>query len=146
MERILRVRAMEEEQSQRALERASAELAQLELALRTAGQRERRGRSLVQASAETGEMMDRVAGLEESRSSRLKAQALTMRIEAKESVVAGLRENYLKRRTSRMQAETLTESEKRKAAADQLRTGQQALDDWHLNRMRREGDAKGKGK
>ena len=49
------------------MELALAELAQLELALRAANQKERAGRSLVAASASSGEIADRIAGMEESR-------------------------------------------------------------------------------
>ncbi|MGP8253688.1 MAG: hypothetical protein ACLQHF_16790 [Terracidiphilus sp.] len=135
-ERILRIRQMEEDESRRALERALAELAELELASRAAQQRERAGRGLVAASARSGEIADRIAGMEESRSASRQAVVLALRIRAAEDGAASLRQDYLSKRTSRLQAEALAETERAREAATNLRRGQQALDDWYLNRVR----------
>ncbi|HTW80267.1 MAG TPA: hypothetical protein VME23_12040 [Terracidiphilus sp.] len=142
MERIVRVRRMEEGESRRLLELALGELAQLELALSAAKQRERAGRQLVAASARSGEIRDRIAGMEESRSASRRAAALAPRIRSAGDRVASLRQDYLSKRTTRLQAETLAEAEKAREAAINLRRGQQDLDDWYLNRMRLDGDRK----
>ncbi len=139
-ERVLRIRQLEEDESRRTLELAIAELAQLELALRAANQRERAGRSLVAASAISGEIADRIAGMEESRSASRLGLALASRIRTAGDAVAILRQEYLNKRTSRLQAETLAETERAREAGLNLRRGQQALDDWYLNRMRVEED------
>jgi hypothetical protein len=134
IERILRIRQLEEGESRRALEVALAELAQLELALRSSQQRERAGRGLVSASAQSGEIADRIAGIEESRSASRRAVALSLRIQSAEASVANLRRDYVEKRTSRLQAETLAETERARVAATNLRRSQRALDDWYLNR------------
>jgi hypothetical protein len=139
IERILRIRQLQEDESHRALELALAEMAQLELALRAAKNRERAGRSLVAASAKSGEIADRIAGIEESRSAARRAVALALRIRTAEDEVAALRQDYLGKRTSRLQAETLAGQERAREAATGLRRSQQALDDWYLNRMRLNG-------
>jgi flagellar biosynthesis chaperone FliJ len=140
IERVVRIRQLEEDESRRTLELALAELAQLELALRAANQKERAGRSLVAASASSGEIADRIAGMEESRSASRLGLALASRIRAAGDAVALFRQDYLNKRTGRLQAETLAETERAREAAINLRRGQQALDDWYLNRLRLDED------
>lgn len=139
-QRIVRIRQLEEDESRRKLDLAIAALAQAEFALRMAQQRGRAGRSLVVSSACSGEFVDRIAGMEESRSAQRVALALASRIRAAEDAVASLRQEYLNKRTSRLQAETLAETERAREAATTLRRGQQALDDWYLNRRRLDED------
>jgi hypothetical protein len=134
IERVVRIRQLEEDESRRTLELA------LELALRAANQKERAGRSLVAASASSGEIADRIAGMEESRSASRLGLALASRIRAAGDAVALFRQDYLNKRTSRLQAETLAETERAREAAINLRRGQQALDDWYLNRLRLDED------
>jgi hypothetical protein len=133
---------MEEDQSRKLLELALAELAELERALGEAKQRERAGRHLIRASAASGEVLDRIAGMEESRSAIRRIAALGARIRNAEDRAASLRQEYLGKRTGRLQAETLADAEHAHEAAISLRRGQQALDDWYLNRMRSDVDSK----
>jgi mRNA-degrading endonuclease toxin of MazEF toxin-antitoxin module len=140
MERVLRIRRIEEDQCRRLLDLALAELAQLENALSLAKHRERAGRKLVRTSATSGEVMDRVAGLEESRSAGRRALTLASRIRAAEDRVASLRQDYLGKRTGRLQAQTLAEAEAAREAATNLWHAQQSLDDWYLNRMRSDNE------
>lgn len=107
LRRLLRIRELEEEQSRLVLELALSELNRLEHALTATAARERRGRSLVQASAHSGQLPDRLAGLEETRSSLRHAAALGPRIEATGDDVAALRREFLGKRVERRQAETL---------------------------------------
>jgi hypothetical protein len=136
IERVVRIRQLEEDESRRTLGLALAELAQLKLALCAANQKERDGRSLVAASASSGEIADRIAGMEEARSASRLGLALAARIRTAGDAVALFRKEYLNKRTSRLQAETLAETERVHEAAINLRRGQQALDDWYLNRRR----------
>lgn len=140
IERILSILQLQEDESRRALELALAELAQLKLALRATQQRERGGRNLVAASAKSGEIADRIAGMEESRSAARRAAALTFRIRAADDEVAALRQDYLGKRTRRLQAETLAAKERAREAATSLRLSQRAQDDWFLNRLRLNDD------
>src|SRR5580693_7718165 len=141
-ERIVRIRQLEEAESHRVLDLTLAEMAQLELALHAAKQRERAGRSLVARSSKRGEITDRIAGLEESRSPSRLGLSLAARIRTAADAVAILRPEYLNKRTSRLRAETLAEAERAREAAINLRRGQQALDNWYLNRMRLDADRK----
>ena len=80
LRRLLRIRDIEEEQSRLALESALSQLNRLEHALAATAERDRRGRRLVDASARTGELPDRLAGLEETRAAGRHAAALAPRI------------------------------------------------------------------
>jgi flagellar biosynthesis chaperone FliJ len=132
---LLRVRDMEEDQCRLALESALGELRNLERALKATAERDRDGRRLVVASAESGELPDRLAGLEETRAAARHAEALTPRIADAEADVAALRQDYLAKRIERRQVETLIrEGEAQDAVADRRR-GQRALDDSYLNRL-----------
>jgi len=146
LRRLLKIRAIEEEQSRLALESALGELNRLEVALAATAERDRLGRRLVESSARNGVLPDRLAGLEETRAARCSATVLGPRIAEAELDVLGLREEFLSRRVERRQAETLIEETEALDALDAGRRGQQSLDDWYGNRMHRteaeEGPAK----
>jgi hypothetical protein len=92
----------------------------------------------VNASAATGELPDRLAGLEEVEAADRWQRGLTPRIAEGEREVAGLRAEYLARRVERRQAETLVEESEARAALEGERKSQQGLDDWFRNRLHRE--------
>jgi flagellar biosynthesis chaperone FliJ len=138
LRRLLRIRDLQEEQSKLALESALSELHRLEHALVATFERNRRGRSLVQSSAQTGQLMDRLAGLEETRSASLHAAALGPRIDAMGDVVVDRRQEFLAKRVERRQAETLIEETEAREATEAGRRGQQALDDWYSSRLYRD--------
>ena len=75
LRRLLRIRDLQEEQSRLVLESALGELHRLENAMTATFVRDRQGRSLVQASARTGELPDRLAGLDETRAASRHAPA-----------------------------------------------------------------------
>lgn len=137
LRRLLRVRELEEEQHRLALETAMSELHQLQDALSRAGDRGRQGRGLVIASAHSGEIADRLAGLEESRIAGRQTELLSDRLDAAESEVAELRESFLATRVQRRQAEALIEETEARDAVEATRRGQQELDDWHRSRTSR---------
>ncbi|MGD0901421.1 MAG: hypothetical protein ABR924_00640 [Terracidiphilus sp.] len=138
LRRLLGIRIIEEEQSRLALESALAELNRLKRALAATVERDRRGRRLVEASARTGELADRLAGLEEGRAASRHAAALAPRIANAELDVAELRQEFLTHRVERRQAETLIQEAEAQDAIEAGRHGQQALDDWYGNRLHRE--------
>ena len=138
LRRLLRIRDLEEEQSRLALESALSELQRLKHALTAAAERDRGGRLLVGASARTGELPDRLAGLEETRAAARYAAALAPRIADAEVDAAALRLEYLSKRVERRQAETLIQEAEARDAIEAGRRGQQALDDWYSNRLHRE--------
>jgi hypothetical protein len=139
LRRLLRIRNLEEEQGRLALESALGELMNLQNVLAAAVERARRGRRLVGTSAQSGELPDRLAGLEETRAAERRTAALAPRIAEAELDVVALRREFLARRVERRQAETLIRETEAQDAAEAGRRGQQALDDWFGNKMHRAG-------
>jgi hypothetical protein len=137
LRRLLRVLHLEEEETRRALESAVGDLRLLEGALAAAAQRERSGRALVLRSAVTGELVDRLAGLEESLAAVRRASILGPRLHEAAQQVAARREVFLSKRVERRQAETLVEEAAARDALGAARRTQRELDDWHLNRLHR---------
>jgi hypothetical protein len=135
MRRLLRILNLEEEQRQSTLQSALGELKRLERALEAAAVSDRSGRRLVAASAQSGELADRLAGLAEAAAAKRKAAALAPWIKSSEQEVAALRDLYLAKRVERRQAETLIREAEAQDALEAGRRSQQALDDWHLNRL-----------
>ena len=137
MRRLLQVLEIEEEQARLALESAVGELRLLEQRWEAATERNRKGRRLITASAQSGSLTDRWAGLEEAQAGNRHAAQLMPRIAEAEVVVSLRRQEYLARRVERRQAETLIEEAEARDAAEAGRRGQRALDDWYLNRLHR---------
>jgi len=133
LRRLLRIRDLEEEQSRLALEAELAQLHRLEHARATSAVRDRRGRELVTASARTGELPDRLAGIEETRLAVRRVEALIPQIAATELDVAELRLDFLLKRVERRQAETLIQETEVRDAVETGRHDQQGLDDWYRN-------------
>ncbi|MGD0829391.1 MAG: hypothetical protein ABR907_00515 [Terracidiphilus sp.] len=140
LRRLLRIRDIEEEQSKLALESAIGELNRMEHALVATVERARRGRRLVDQSARTSELPDRLAGIEETRSALLHATALVPGIESMKDDVAALRQEFLVKRVERRQAETLIKETEAREAIDADRRSQQGLDDLYSSRRFREAD------
>jgi len=138
LRRLLRIRDIQEEQSRLALESALGDLHRLEHALAVTNERERRGRSLVQASVQTGQLEDRLAGHEESRSACIHAATLEPRIDGTEREVAERRREFLSKRVERRQVETLIQEAEAQVAIEAERRGQQTLDNWYGSRLYRE--------
>lgn len=134
LRRLLRIRNLQEEQSRLVLESAVSELHRLENAMTATVVRDRQGRSLIQASAQTGELPDRLAGIEETRAALRHAAALAPRIETTGEEVTRLRQEFLLKRVERRQAETLIQETEARDAVESGRRSQQALDDWYNSR------------
>jgi flagellar biosynthesis chaperone FliJ len=143
LRRLLRVLGLEEEQCRITLESAQGNLSLLERAREAAHQRESSGRHLVSSSTHTGELSDRLAGLEEIRAAALYANVLKNRITAAEVVVAERREDFLAKRIERRQTEELIQKSEVKEAIMANRRGQRTLDDWYLSRQRKTDDCAG---
>jgi hypothetical protein len=137
LRRLLRIRDIEEEQCRLALDLAVQDLTRLQNALGEAAHRSSGGRRLVQASASSGELADRLAGLEETRAADCRTVALMPRISDAAQDVAILREDYLAKRIERRQAETLIEEAEAQEVVESQRRNQQGLDDWYRNRRHR---------
>jgi hypothetical protein len=134
LRRLLQLRLLEEDQSRLALESVLAELHRLERALEAAGELGRHGRRLVHKGVRTGELPDRIAGLEEGHFALRQAAMLEAAIAESERSANILRENYQSSRVERMQVETLLREAEAAEALDAGRRSQQALDDWYGSR------------
>lgn len=140
MRRLLRIRNLEEEQSRAVLESAMGELDRLEAARGAADERERRGWGLVKTSARSGELPDRLSGMNEVSVAEECAAVLGKWLEEKKAEAAALREAFLAKRVERLQAETLIEETQARDMVESNRRGQQAADDWYLTRARGNGE------
>jgi hypothetical protein len=138
LQRLRRIRDIEEEQYRLKLESALGELHTLERARDSAGARERAGRQLVGASLESGEVADRQAGLVEAAAGKECGRVLARRIVTSEAQANRLREEFLTKRVERRQAETLIEEEKAMEEVESGRRNQRNLDDWFGSRKQRE--------
>jgi hypothetical protein len=134
MRRLLQVLEIQEEECRAAMESARAELRRLEQALTRSVERERGGRRLVAASAATGEIADRIAGIEETRVAKRIAAALTPRIAESQSTVNLRQREFLGKRIERRQTETLIEEAEALERVEAGRRAQRDLDDWFLSR------------
>ena len=137
MRRLLRLLEIQEEQHRAALAAALADLKRLEEAMSATVERERGGRRLLAASASAGELMDRLAGLEETRAARRHATALAPRIAQARLAASARQREFLEKRIERRQAETLI---RKTEASDNIEAGrrqQQGLDDWFLRGVSR---------
>ena len=137
LRRLLRIRDLQEEQSRLALESSLGELSQLEDALKSTANRDRRGRRLLDASAHTGELSDRVSGLEESRTAARITAVLAPRIKAKELDVHTRRQEFQAMRVARKQAESLIADQESADAVEAGRRSQQSFDDLYSSRLQR---------
>jgi hypothetical protein len=142
MRRLLQVLEIQEEECRAAMESARAELKQLEQALTRSVERERGGRRLVAASAATGEITDRIAGIEETHVAKRIAAALTPRIAEAESVVELRQDEFLSKRIERRQTETLIEEAETLERVEAGRRAQRDLDDWFLSRRTKSGEGR----
>jgi hypothetical protein len=134
MRRLLQVLEIQEEQCRATLESARAEFRQLQQALTRSVERERGGRRLVAASAVTGEVTDRIAGIEEARTAGRIAAALAPRIAEVELAVELRQREFLGKRIERRQTETLIEEAEALDKTAAGRRAQRDLDDWFLSR------------
>jgi hypothetical protein len=143
MRRLLHVLEIQEEECRAAMESARAELKRLEQALTWNVERERGGRRLVAASAATGEIADRIAGIEETRVAKRFALALSPRIAESKSAVDLRQREFLGKRIERRQTETLIEEAEALERVEAGRRAQRDLDDWFLSRRATSGEARG---
>jgi hypothetical protein len=136
MRRLLHVRELEEEQCKAAVESALGSLRRLQGGLAAAQERERWGRRLVTAGAATGDLVDRVAGLEETGTARRQAAVLAMRIQEAEQNVVRRRQEFVAKRVERRQVEAIVQRAADEEAMEAGRRAQREMDDWFLGQAR----------
>lgn len=129
--RLLGIRQAEEECSQSEMETAIAELQHLTLAQATTYERGKVARALVASSAQAGEMIDRIAGLQEMTTTGRLQRMLVELVDAAKERAEQKRKDLLARRLARRQVETLVDAKSAEARAETNRKTQLALDDWH---------------
>jgi hypothetical protein len=134
MRRLQQLLELQEEQHKSALDTALAELKQLDAALKATGEQDGRGRRLVQASIGTGEILDRLTGLEESRLAVRRRAALKPRKAEIEAGVNARRQEFLEKRTERRKVETLIQRAEAEDMMDADRRQQRELDDSFLRK------------
>lgn len=142
LRRLLQVRHLEEEQARLSLESVLSELHQLEKALTTTEQRDRLGRKLFAGSAQSGDLVDRMAGLKESSAAARAAEFLSGAVETATTRSAESREEFLSARIERRQAETLIQEAEEQEAAGAAHRAQQDLDEWHRSRSGSRADTR----
>jgi hypothetical protein len=136
LERLLRIRTLEEGQRRASLESALGELDALQRARQAAAESERNGRARVGASAAAGGVVDRQAALVETEAARRRGRMLAPRITAGEREAALRRQEFIAKRVERRQAGTLVEQAEAQEEIEAERRTQQATDDWYGARRR----------
>lgn len=136
LERLLRIRALEEEQRRASLESALGELDALKRAREAAAEAGRNGRARVGSSVASGSVVDRRAALVEMEAARRRDRALAPRIAASEKEAAHRRQEFVEKRVERRQAGTLVEQAEARDETEAGRRTQQAIDDWYGTRKR----------
>jgi hypothetical protein len=143
LERVLRIRDLQEEQQRLALESAAGELRDLEAARQAAGEMERAGRAWIGASVQTGLLADRQGGLVQATAGRRRAELLAQHIARAKAETKRLHEAFLEKRLERRQAETLVSESEARDVIESNRRSQRAVDDWHGSRKQREKTGRG---
>ncbi len=135
LHRLLDIRQAEEERSQSEMEIAFAELRRIEAAQAATHERGERARALVTSSAQTGELTDRIAGLQEMRTTERLQRMLVGMVDAARIGAQEKRHEFLSSCIARRQVETLANAKSAEAIAEASRKTQSALDDWHRSQQ-----------
>lgn len=139
LQRLLRIRHLEEEQRRQELATAMGKLNILESALACSAARSREARKLAEGGMTSGNLIDRQAGMVESRNALHCAATLQRWISASRKQVEQVRGEWLNKRVERKQTETLVDAEHAQRVAEATRQVQQSLDQSHLARRTRKG-------
>ena len=140
LEKLLRIRGVEEEQRRRALEASEAELRSLVQNAKIARQTEQLGRRREVAGMVAGEITERQSGMVESAGAQKRSRMLAARIVVAETETAASRQAFLEKRVERQQVETLVEQAGAREAVETLRRSQRDVDDWFGSRNHRNTD------
>jgi flagellar biosynthesis chaperone FliJ len=135
LRRLLRLRALEEEQSRMLLEAAEAEVKRLESALASVRQSEHQGRELVTRSVQDREPSDRIAGVEQIRACGQAADWIAGRTPQVEAEARAQRSDFVEKRIQRRQVESLHTAGVSQSRFREEKRMQQAQDEWHRMRL-----------
>lgn len=136
MRRLLSIRQAEEERRRTGMESALTELHRLKVALMTTRGRAKLARALVASSVQTGECLDRIAGLEEIAMADRLVKILVDRIDVAGKDLERTQQEFLAKRIERRQVETLCDAMKAQDTVEAKRKSQMALDEWHRTQRR----------
>jgi len=135
LNRLLRLRELEEELSRLQLEIAVAERSRREQEVALAASSQAQGRRSFAAGIGEQNQLIRTAGLLESEEARKRLLRLQPHLETADLEVIRQQAEFLSRRTGRRQVETLLENEMTQAEVETGRRAQQMLDDWYGRRI-----------
>lgn len=136
LKRLLRIRQLQEEQSQAALKTASGNLSLLRQAVERAQTRQARGKSLFISGAAAEDATDRIAGLCETQCAWAREQRLVK--EVRQAEIAHQRQlaELTAAHQERRKGELLVDAAEQKMNADVKRQQQKELDELHRHRAK----------
>ncbi len=134
LERLWRLRELEEEQCRLALEERVRHRDRIAQRLESASQSVALNRKAFTARLGDPDTAARSGALLELEQARRQQAAIRPQVEIAEAEVEQRREEFLMQRTERRQVETLLERERQAAREDTARRAQQVLDDWYGRR------------
>jgi flagellar biosynthesis chaperone FliJ len=138
LERVLRIRHLEEEQHRQAVASAMSELRILETALSASATRQRQGRIQVAEGVAADDLVGRHAGLIESRNATRQSAVLARWAAVSTARAEIVRSQWIGKRVERKQAETLVHAAASQSVVEEVRRGQQTADQWYLVRRYQE--------
>jgi flagellar biosynthesis chaperone FliJ len=140
LQRLLRLRELEEEQSRLALEVAVLNRHRLAEELAAAADRQAFGRMTFVAAIPDGDTAGRTGGLFEMERASKERPRLEARLAAADAEVTRQREALLALRTARRQVEALVTEESAALQEEAARREQRMLDDWYSRRSPMQAD------
>jgi len=145
LDRLLRLREMEEEQSRHELEAAVGDRNRVAAELKNAIDRQAMGRRSLVSGIEERDCFGRTSAVIEMERARRMRMRVEPRLEAAEVEVKRQREEFLLRRAAREQVETLVDQERAATLEKTGRRAQQMLDDWYGRRTPSDNSRPGNG-
>ncbi len=140
LQRLLRLRELQEEQSRVELEAAVGNRNRVAQELAAAASRQAQGRRAFMAGIYVQDATGRTACSVEMEQAEKTRPRIAARLEAADAEVARQREVFLAHRISRRQVETLVSAEQAALKEEAARRMQQMLDDWYGRRPPRQHD------
>jgi flagellar export protein FliJ len=140
LQRLLRIRELQEEQSRVELEAAVGHRNRVADELVETKSRQAQGRSAFVAGISDRDRTGRAAGMIEMEQARKEQPRIATRLEAANAKVERQRNEFLEHRTARRQVETLVSAEQAALREEAARRAQQTLDDWYGRRGSRKLD------
>lgn len=131
LQRLRRIREIEEEQKRLQLAAAMTTLNRLTTAREAAILGARDGRNLIAASVASGDMADRQAGLVQTESEQRRARMLDIQIVQWREESIERRHDFLAKRVERRQVETVLQHQEDRDKLEAARKSQSTIDDWY---------------